>query len=130
MNNYRLTTKFRESIVFSHVCLSVCSHGIPSYRAPLLCTEPAPPLDMFKLVQLGPHCTGTPPLPQDIFKLVHYDAHTVGKLAVGILLEYFLVQRKFNVRAAGWSYTNIPRLIYKKIHKENSERFFITGYLN
>ena len=31
--------------------------------------------DMFKLVQVGPHSTGTP----DMFKLVHYVVRTVGK---------------------------------------------------
>ena len=45
---------------------------------------------MFKLVELGPHCTCTPS-PRPFLKLVHYEAHTVGKLAVGILLECFLV---------------------------------------
>ena len=45
---------------------------------------------MFKLVELGPHCTWTPS-PRPFLKLVHYEAHTVGKLAVGILLECFLV---------------------------------------
>ena len=46
--------------------------------------------DMFKLVQLGPHCTGTPPSP-NIFKLVHYEARTVGKRAVDIRLKCLLV---------------------------------------
>ena len=46
------------------------------------------PQDIFKLVQLGPHCTGNP---LDIFKLVHYEAYTVYKWAVGIFLECFLV---------------------------------------
>ena len=32
-----------------------------------------PPLDMFKRVQFGPHCTGTL-LPFDIFKLVHHES--------------------------------------------------------
>ena len=31
------------------------------------------------------------PSPRPFLKLVHYEAHTVGKLAVGILLECFLV---------------------------------------
>ena len=54
------------------------------------------PLDMFKLVQLGPHCTGPqsrPPntLHLDTFKLVNYEARIVGKCAVGIRLKYLLV---------------------------------------
>ena len=45
-----------------------------------------PPKDMFKLVQCGPQCTGTPPLP-DAFILVQYVAHTDSKRAVGIRLK-------------------------------------------
>ena len=52
-------TKFRECIVFSHVCLSfhrgiTCDHY--PWRTGLHCRGPSPnpPLDM------GPHCTGTP----------------------------------------------------------------------
>ena len=52
---------------------------------------PAPP-DMFKLVQLGHHSSGHQP--PDMFKLVHYEACTVGKRAVGILLECFLFTKK------------------------------------
>ena len=40
--------------------------------------------DMFKLVQLGLYCTGTP-------GLLHYESHTVSKRVVGILLECFVV---------------------------------------
>ena len=44
------------------------------------------PSDMFKLVQLGPYCTGpwslSPPLPPEMFKLVHYyEPHTGDKRA-------------------------------------------------
>ena len=49
---------------------------------------------IFKRVQLGPHCTGTPP--PHMFKLVHYEARMVGRLPVGILLECFLVWRGFS----------------------------------
>ena len=63
---------------------------------------------MLKLVQFGPHCTGTPthrtcsnlfklaltvetpPLPGH-YKLVYYEGHTVGRQAIGILLQRFLV---------------------------------------
>ena len=44
--------------------------------------------NMFKSIQLGPHCT-------DRFKLVHYEVRLVGKQAVGILLECFLVYYEF-----------------------------------
>ena len=57
--------------------------------------SPVPP-DMFKLVQLRPHCTGTLAsaffqffLP-GMFKLIHYEAHTFGKQSVCILPECFL----------------------------------------
>ena len=68
------------------VCLSV--HGVVYHKGSMAinthCTEPCPPLyralplDMFKLVQIGPHCTGTP------FKTVHNIVRTVGRWAVGI----------------------------------------------
>ena len=54
-----------------------------------LCTAPWPclqPRYIFKLVQLGPHCTGLP----DTFKLAHYEIQTVRKRAVGIRLKYLL----------------------------------------
>ena len=42
------------------------------------CTRLRPfPPDMFKLVQVGPHFTGTPP-PEYIFTLIHYVDRTVG----------------------------------------------------
>ena len=43
---------------------------------------------MVKRVQLGPHCRGTPPVPPVLCPL---PVRTVGKRAVGILLESFLV---------------------------------------
>ena len=54
-------------------------NGTPLYRDPrpwdLTVQNPPPEPDMFKLVQLGPHCTRTPP---HMFKLVYYEARTVG----------------------------------------------------
>ena len=71
------------------VCQSVCSQrGIPPYKALVDLYLALEALDMLKLIQFGPDCIGTP---QDTFKLVHYEAPTVGKRAVGIRLEYFLV---------------------------------------
>ena len=37
------------------------------------------------------HCTEKHPSPRSMIKLVHYELRTVGKRAVGILLESFLV---------------------------------------
>ena len=48
-------------------------------------------LDMSKLVQVGPHCTGTPPPPTDPVQGREHEACTVGKRAVGILPECCLV---------------------------------------
>ena len=46
-------------------------------------------------VQLGPHCKGTHTgSPMDMFQLVHYEVLTVGKWAVRILLECFLINDK------------------------------------
>ena len=65
--------------------------GSPSHPAPsrhgtsLYRNNP----DMFKLVQLEPHHTGTPST--DMFNLFHYEAHTVSKWAVPVLLECFLL---------------------------------------
>ena len=74
-----------------------------------LCIGPGNgPLDMFKLIQLEPHCTGPWTCsnlfnldltvqgpahlpPQDMIKLVHYGARTVGKWAVGIRLKFLLL---------------------------------------
>ena len=66
--NYRPPTKLREGYVFSPVCLYVC---------------------------LGGTCTGprsqAPPTP-DMFDVVQYETRTVGKRAVGIRLNAFLLQ--------------------------------------
>ena len=52
--------------------VSVCSHGVvPPYNPP--------PHDMFKLFQIGPHCTGTPP--PNIFKLVQVILNCKGTLS-------------------------------------------------
>ena len=72
MHHYLLPSKLRESNVFSHVCLSFfCPHGggVPTAQDPSRFLH----------------------RPLDKFKLVHYEARTVGKRAVGILLECFLV---------------------------------------
>ena len=56
-------TKFRGGNVFSYVCLSVClGQGVPIW-GPSLHTIQGPQAaapNMFKLVQLLPHHTGTP----------------------------------------------------------------------
>ena len=50
-----------EGNVFSGVCLSMLV-GVPLHRtlAPLSVQSPAPPPEMFKLIQVGPHRIGTP----------------------------------------------------------------------
>ena len=78
----------REGNVFSPVCL---------FTKVVAVQGPVP--NMFKLVQLGLHCTAghvqtcstrTPP---DMFELVHYyEAWTVGKRAVGIRLKCLIVE--------------------------------------
>ena len=86
--------------MFWVVCLSLClpkREGSPCdyypwcirpdhIRTPWSHSPVQGPPDMFKPVQLGPHCTPPP----DIFKLIHYEVRTVGKWAVGILLECLL----------------------------------------
>ena len=79
--------------VFSFVYHFVQGLNLPYPRPPV---QGPPSRDMFKLVQLGPHCTGTPPLffpPTDLFKLVH---QTVGKRAIVIPLQNFLVRHIAN----------------------------------
>ena len=84
-------------------CTSVPEQGPgPHFTGSWLYLYRAPPLDMFKLVQLGPHCTGTPPFrasphpsvqppPHPTqFRLVHCEARTVGKWAVSIRLKCLL----------------------------------------
>ena len=102
---YRQPTKLREGNVFSRVCHSVNRGGGPhvsithdalnlTIRNPQSPHTGTPPhMNMFKLVQLGPHSILSSPLPPppDMFKLIHYGARTAGKRAVGILFECFLV---------------------------------------
>ena len=76
---FRPPTKLQEGNVFNRVCLSVCpqgSHVTNDHNALDLTVEGPPssvPLSMFKRVQLGLHCTGTPPVAKTghLFKLVH-----------------------------------------------------------
>ena len=65
--------------------------------------SPAPPPDVFSLVQLGLHCVGPPTYshlfnldlnvqdPPYVFSLVHFGACMIGKRAVRILSERFLL---------------------------------------
>ena len=65
----------------------------PPYRGLVLRPHPyvqgISSLDMFKLVQLGPHCTRATPSPE-MFKFVHFEALTVRKWAVAIRLKCLL----------------------------------------
>ena len=54
----------------------------------ILVTPPPPPGSALALLDMGPYCIGPPP---DMFKLVNYEARKVGKRAISILLEFFLV---------------------------------------
>ena len=76
------------SVVSVHQSVILSTGGDPFCTGP--CRKRAIP-NMFKLVQLKPHCTVTPPL--DILKLVHYEVHMVSMQAVGILLECFFTGR-------------------------------------
>ena len=77
-----------ENNIFSCVCLSVIlSGGLPIW--PLLMIHWTWP---WPYIEPLPTCTDLPcvgALP-DMFKLVHYEACAVGKLVVGVLLEWFL----------------------------------------
>ena len=73
------------SVVSVHQSVILSTGGYHFCTGP--CRKRAIP-NMFKLVQLKPHCTVTSPL--DILKLVHYEVHMVSMQAVGILLECFL----------------------------------------
>ena len=55
------------------------------------CPSSPSDMDMFKFLQLGHQCRGTSPHPPDMFRPVHYEVCMVGKWAVRILLECFLV---------------------------------------
>ena len=59
-------------------------HMGPHYTGTLAPLWSLAPIDM------GPHCTGTPAR-QTCSNFLHYEAHTIGKRAVCILLECFLV---------------------------------------
>ena len=76
------------SLTITHDALDLTIQG-PTGLPPNMGTsryrEPSAPPNMFKLVQ--PHCTGTHPRPQHI----HEACTVVGKRAVCILLECFLV---------------------------------------
>ena len=102
ISNYRPPTKLLESYVFSRVCLSVCPlNGGPCTRSqpwPLYRVQhQSPSPDMFKLVQLGPHWTGTIPC---LFNFFRYEAWTVNMRAVVFLLKCLLVATQF--RSATW----------------------------
>ena len=80
----------REGKVFSHVCHSVHKgeRGAHCTWSQSL-TPPTPTCsNLFNLVLT------VQGLPQNIFKLDQYKAGKVGKLAVGILLECFLIIKK------------------------------------
>ena len=72
------------------LCLSVChsvggAHGTITHDV-LDITIEGSLFEMLKLVQLGPHCAGTPNLPYpDIFKLVHYEAQAGSWHSTGML---------------------------------------------
>ena len=84
MTFYRLSTKLRKSNVFSRVCLSVClTKGSPHVTIThdtLDLTTQGPPHDIFKLVRLG-HLTVQPlhSLP-DMFKLLQLGLHCTWTL--------------------------------------------------
>ena len=90
-------------VTITHDALELTTQGPPPPSAAhppteiLLVPATASP-DMFKLLQLGLHCTGSLPS-QGMFKLFHYEAHTVGRRVVDILLECFLV---FHISAHIW----------------------------
>ena len=99
----------REGKVFSHVCHSVHKgEGGTHCTWSQSCAPAPPPPDMFKLVQLSPYCTRTPP---NIFKLVQYKARKVGKRAVGILLECFLLKSPDLRTNASFLIRNLKKLI-------------------
>ena len=70
-------------LTIAHDALDITIQATPSHLSP-------------SVPDIGPHFTGTTllllswPLPSDMFQLVNYETHTVGKQAVGILLECFL----------------------------------------
>ena len=92
---YRAPKKLLEGNVFSHVCLSVYlftgggSHITITHDALSITTQGHSP-DMFKPIEHGPHCLGIPPAPVAPYRDPPLP-RTVGKRAVRILLEFFLV---------------------------------------
>ena len=64
-----------ERAMFLVVGLSFCSQGVPA-QGP----------GMFKLIQLGPDCTGT--TPPDMFNLVHYEVRLSASELFGNQLKY------------------------------------------
>ena len=79
---------YRRKVMFSAVPVCRFRERVPPCTTTNLPPPPHPPTDRFKLVQLGPHCIGTPSLPGNV-------QTSFGKRAVGILLECFLVQALF-----------------------------------
>ena len=100
---YRPPTKLPESNVFTRVCLSVHGGGGPMwplpmmhwsslYRPPLPCPGPLSASDIFWLslvVSSNLFTWGT--APNWYWHLVATEVHSVGKRAIRILLECFLV---------------------------------------
>ena len=95
----------QEGNVFSRVCLSV----YPQMGVPITlwwCLGPhhrVTPMDMFNLIQLGPHCTGTP------LTLIPTSFPFPVRL-VGILLECFLIDGQFPLLLSIWKW-NTCRLL-------------------
>ena len=84
--------KMRDGNVFSHVCLSFSSRGVPVQG-------PNSPSVQVLLANSSPSVQGlsppAPTRPPDMFKLVHYEAQTVDKWVVGIQLKCLLVHYLF-----------------------------------
>ena len=74
-------------VMFSVVCLFAGGGGVTMWPLPMMhLTSPyRDRLNVFKLVQLGPHYIPTPPTPR-------HERRLVGRRAVGVLLKCFLVQ--------------------------------------
>ena len=141
------TYKFKQALVKAPGpwLLALSGQGLP-WPCPglplvkdLHCLGVTPSPHMFKLVQLGSHCTGTPRHiqtcstwtslyrdPLDIFKLVHYEPCTVYKWAVGISLECFLVVVFFNCNSL---FTAMIRdvILFNEILEKVKEKSRITG---
>ena len=87
------TARQQKGNVFRRVCLSVYLFTVRSHytwsHPPPFTVQGSP--NLVKLILLGCHCIIEPPPPPYIFKRAHFTPRTVGKRAVGILLECFLV---------------------------------------